>query len=157
VQGPAAGIGCSLALAADLCIAAEGAYFLQAFVNIALVPDGGSSWLLPRLVGRARALEMMMLGERISSSKAEQWGLIHKVVADKDLHAAGLALAGRLARGPTQALALIRQGVRSSFTEDLSVAFFREARDQRIARQTRDAAEGTEAFVQKRRPVFTGT
>src|SRR3546814_8959063 len=93
VRGPVAGIGCSLALAADFCVASETAYFLQAFVNIGLVPDGGASWMLPRLVGRARAAEMMMLGERIPAAKALDWGLIHKVVADDALDAEALALA----------------------------------------------------------------
>src|SRR3546814_2552517 len=87
VRGPVAGIGCSLALAADFCVASETAYFLQAFVNIGLVPDGGASWMLPRLVGRARAAELMMLGERIPAAQALAWGLIHKVVADDALDA----------------------------------------------------------------------
>ena len=87
VNGPAAGIGCSIALAADFVLASSSAYFLQAFVNIGLVPDGGASWMLPRLVGKARATEMMLLGERIGADKAEQWGLIYKAVADEALMA----------------------------------------------------------------------
>ena len=110
VRGPAAGIGCSLALAADFCVASDTAYFLQAFVNIGLVPDGGASWILPRLIGRARAAEMMMLGEKVPAAKALDWGMIHKVVADDALDAEALALAERLAAGPTVALGLIRQG-----------------------------------------------
>ena len=112
VRGPAAGIGCSLALAADFCVASESAYFLQAFVNIGLVPDGGASWMLPRLIGRARATEMMMLGERVPAAKALDWGMIHKVVADDALDAEAFALAERLAAGPTVALGLMRRAIR---------------------------------------------
>ncbi|MGN6621274.1 MAG: enoyl-CoA hydratase-related protein, partial [Sphingomonas sp.] len=108
VRGPAAGIGCSLALAADFCVASDTAYFLQAFVNIGLVPDGGASWMLPRLIGRARAAEMMMLGERVPAAKALDWGMIHTVVADDALDAEAMALAERLAAGPTVALGMIR-------------------------------------------------
>ena len=85
VNGPAAGAGCSLALAADIVIAARSAYFLQAFVNIGLIPDAGATWLLPRLAGRARAMEMMMLGERIPAEQALEWGMIARVVEDEDL------------------------------------------------------------------------
>src|SRR5687768_13276849 len=101
VNGPAAGAGCSLALAADIVIAARSAYFLQAFVNVGLVPDAGATWLLPQLAGRARALEMMMLGERIPAEKALEWGMIARVVDDQDLAAESVALATRLAQGPT--------------------------------------------------------
>src|SRR3546814_2694991 len=109
VRGPVAGIGCSLALAADFCVASETAYFLQAFVNIGLVPDGGASWMLPRLVGRARAAAMMMLGERIPAAKALDWGLIQQVVAADALDAEALALAERLAAGPTTGHGVSRQ------------------------------------------------
>src|SRR4030095_17062721 len=93
VRGPCAGAGCSLALAADIVIAARSAYFLQAFINIGLIPDAGATWLLPRLAGRARAVEMMMLGERIPADKAADWGLISRVVEDDDLAAEAAALA----------------------------------------------------------------
>ena len=156
VRGPAAGIGCSLALAADFCVASETAYFLQAFVNIGLVPDGGASWMLPRLVGRARAAEMMMLGERVPASKALEWGMIHKVVPDDALDAEALALADRLAAGPTVALGLIRQGLHYGFTCDYSAAMEREAESQRRARGTKDSMEGGMAFLGKRRPNFRG-
>lgn len=156
VRGPAAGIGCSLALAADFCVASESAYFLQAFVNIGLVPDGGASWMLPRLVGRARATEMMMLGERIPAAKALEWGMIHRVVADAELDGEAFALAERLAAGPTVALGLIRQGLQSGFTCDYSAAMEREAQNQRRARGTKDSMEGGMAFLQKRKPAFRG-
>ncbi|MGC6399643.1 enoyl-CoA hydratase-related protein [Sphingomonas sp. FW199] len=156
VRGAAAGIGCSLALAADFCVASDTAYFLQAFINIGLVPDGGASWMLPRQIGRARALEMMMLGERIAADKALGWGMIHTVVADDELDKAALALAHRLAAGPTVALGLIRRGVQASLEQDYAGALAREAADQRTARGTSDALEGGAAFLQKRKPCFRG-
>jgi 2-(1,2-epoxy-1,2-dihydrophenyl)acetyl-CoA isomerase len=156
VRGPAAGIGCSLALAADFCVASETAYFLQAFVNIGLVPDGGSSWLLPRLIGRARATEMAMLGERVPAAKARDWGMIHRVVADDILDAEALALAERLATGPTAALGLMKRGLQFAQEGCLADALQREAEDQRTARGTADSAEGGMAFLSKRKPVFQG-
>ena len=107
VNGAAAGVGCSLALMGDLIVAAESAYFLQAFRRIGLVPDGGSTYLLPRLIGRARAMEMTMLGERIGAAKALEWGLVNRVVPDADLIAEATKLAQEMANGP-KALGLIR-------------------------------------------------
>jgi len=156
VRGPAAGIGCSLALAADFCVAGESAYFLQAFVNIGLVPDGGASWMLPRLIGRARAAEMMMLGERVSAARALDWGMIHKVVADDALDAEALALATRLAAGPTVALGLMRRALGTALDTDYASAMLAEADAQRTARGSADSMEGGMAFLQKRRPNFTG-
>ena len=156
VRGPAAGIGCSLALAADFCVVGESGYFLQAFVNIGLVPDGGASWMLPRLIGRARAAEMMLLGERVDAGKALDWGLVHKVVADEALDAEAFALAERLAAGPTTALGLMRRGLARAMDGTYAEAMQREAADQRDARGTADAAEGGRAFLEKRRPVFRG-
>ena len=156
VRGPAAGIGCSLALAADFCVASETAYFLQAFVNIGLVPDGGASWMLPRLIGRARATEMMLLGERVPAGKALDWGMIHTVVADDALDAAALALAARLAAGPTLALGLMRRAIGRALESDYATALRAEAEAQRQARGSADSLEGGMAFLQKRAPVFTG-
>ena len=156
VRGPAAGIGCSLALAADFCVASETAYFLQAFVNIGLVPDGGASWMLPRLIGRARATEMMMLGEKVPAATALDWGMIHKVVADDALDAAAFALAERLATGPTAALGLMRRGLADALTGDYAAAMLREAESQRTLRGTADSMEGGMAFLQKRKAVFVG-
>jgi 2-(1,2-epoxy-1,2-dihydrophenyl)acetyl-CoA isomerase len=156
VRGPAAGIGCSLALAADFCVASETAYFLQAFVNIALVPDGGASWMLPRLIGRARASEMMMLGERVPAAKAMEWGMIHRVVADEELDATAFALAERLAAGPTVALGLMRRGLHAALAGDYAGAMQAEAENQRAARGSADSAEGGMAFLQKRQPAFRG-
>ncbi len=156
VRGPAAGIGCSLALAADFCVASETAYFLQAFVNIGLVPDGGASWMLPRLIGKARATEMMMLGQKVSAATALDWGMIHKVVVDDVLDAEAFALAERLAAGPTVALGLMRRGLADALDSDYASAMVREAENQRAARGTKDSMEGGMSFLQKRKPAFTG-
>jgi 2-(1,2-epoxy-1,2-dihydrophenyl)acetyl-CoA isomerase len=156
VRGPVAGIGCSLALAADFCVASDTAYFLQAFVNIGLVADGGASWLLPRLVGRARAARMLMLGERIDAATALDWGMIHAVVDDAALEGEALALARRLAAGPTVALGLIRRNLGYALDHDLPATMAREAEGQRTARATADAGEGGAAFLARRPPVFRG-
>ncbi len=156
VRGPVAGIGCSLAFAADFCVASTTAYFLQAFVNIGLVPDGGATWMLPRIVGRARALEMMMLGERIPADRAHEWGMVHQVVSDDTLDGQAMALAQRLAAGPTVALGLIRRGVRTALETDYAGAMAVEAEAQRTARGTADSDEGGRAFLEKRKPVFGG-
>jgi len=156
VRGPAAGIGCSLALAADFCVAGDTAYFLQAFVNIGLVPDGGATWLLPRLAGRARAAALTMLGERLPAAQALDWGLIHRVVADDVLDEQAFALAERLAAGPTAALGMIRRALNASLDGTLAEAMALEADNQRRAHGTADAHEGATAFLQKRRPQFTG-
>ncbi len=156
VRGPAAGIGCSLALAADFCVASDTAYFLQAFVNIGLVPDGGASWMLPRLIGRARATEMMLLGEKVPAAKALDWGMIHKVVADDVLDDAAFALAERLAAGPTIALGLMRRGLAAALESDYAAAMAIEAENQRTARGSGDSREGGMAFLEKRKPAFRG-
>ena len=156
VNGPAAGIGCSLALAGDFAVAGRSAYFLQAFVNIGLVPDGGASWMLPRLVGKARATEMMMLGEKIGAEKAESWGLIHACVDDDALMAHATALAERLARGPTVALGVLRRNIARAMDGTYGDAMQREAAGQRTAAGTGDAIEGARAFLEKRVPQFKG-
>jgi 2-(1,2-epoxy-1,2-dihydrophenyl)acetyl-CoA isomerase len=156
VAGPAAGIGCSLALAADFCLADETGYFLQAFVNIGLVPDGGASWMLARLVGKARATEMMLLGERIHAPQAADWGLIYRYVPDGRLMSEAQALAHRLAAGPTMALALMRQGLAEALDGDYAAALQREAENQRKAGGSADAIEGAASFLMKRKAVFRG-
>lgn len=156
VQGPAAGIGCSIALAADFVIAGNSGYFLQAFVNIGLVPDGGSSWLLPRLVGTAQATRMMMLGEKIYGEEAERIGLIYKCVEDEALATEAEALAQRLAKGPTVALGLMKQNLRDGLVADFTATLAAEARAQRIAGNSSDAAEGGRSFLEKRPAAFTG-
>jgi 2-(1,2-epoxy-1,2-dihydrophenyl)acetyl-CoA isomerase len=156
VNGPCAGAGASLALAADIVIAARSAYFLQAFVNIGLIPDAGATWLLPRLAGRARALEMMMLGERISAEQAQDWGMIARVVEDEELVEESVALATRLAQGPTVALGLIRRLARNAQGLSLSDALAAERDAQREAGHTHDFANAVAAFLQKREPRFEG-
>jgi 2-(1,2-epoxy-1,2-dihydrophenyl)acetyl-CoA isomerase len=156
VNGPAAGAGCSLALAADIVIAARSAYFLQAFVNIGLVPDAGATWMLPRLAGRARAMEMMMLGERVPAEQAAAWGMIARVVDDEDLAEEAIALAVRLAQGPTIALGLIRRLARDAQDLPLTGALAAERAAQREAGRTEDFRNAVMAFLQKRRPRFDG-
>jgi len=156
VNGPCAGAGCSLALAADIVIAARSAYFLQAFVNIGLIPDAGATWLLPRLAGRARAMEMMMLGERISAERALEWGMIGRVVDDGELAAESVALATRLAQGPTVAYGLIRRLARDAGQLPLGEALAAERLAQREAGRTADFQAAVTAFLQKRQPTFDG-
>ena len=156
VNGVAAGIGCSFALMGDLVFAAESAYFLQAFRRIGLIPDGGSTFLLPRLVGRARALELMLLGERLPAAKAEEWGLIHRCVADADLMPAAMACARDLADGPTRALGLIRKLAWASADNTLQEQLAAERGAQRQAGHSSDFVEGVTAFLQKRPARFTG-
>jgi 2-(1,2-epoxy-1,2-dihydrophenyl)acetyl-CoA isomerase len=156
INGAAAGVACSLALACDIVIAARSAYFLEAFVNIGLVPDMGSTWLLPRLVGLPRAREMMLLGERISAEKAEQWGLIYKMVEDDALAAETQKLAEKFANGPTRSYAMIRHAIHYGLERSLTETLRLERFNQRAAGLSPDAVEGMEAFRNKRKPKFTG-
>lgn len=156
VNGAAAGAGCALALSADLVVAAEDSYFLLAFANIGLVPDCGATWLVANALGRARALEMMMLGEKIPAAKAQDWGLIHKVVASDALQAEARSLAARLAKGPTAAYGMIRRSVGKALAGTYEDALAQEIVDQRAAGYTRDSREAIAAFVEKRKPVFEG-
>ncbi|CAN5361582.1 enoyl-CoA hydratase/isomerase [soil metagenome] len=156
VNGPAAGAGCSLALCGDIVIASDTAYFLQAFVNIGLVPDMGSTWLLPRLIGKARAQAMMMLGERVTAIQALSWGMVYEVVDAEALPARAQAVAAKLAAGPTLAHRLIRQGIRDGLEESLIESLATERRNQAIAGASADFAEGVAAFIEKRSPVFRG-
>lgn len=156
IHGGAAGIGCSLALSGDLALAGDSAYFLQAFVNVGLIPDGGASWLLPRLVGLPRAMAMMMLGEKIGAERAAEWGLIHRCVADADLLPEAEALAARLAEGPTLSFGTMRKIVRAAQSQDIAATLEAEAMGQYVASTSSDAIEGISAFREKRKPVFEG-
>ncbi|WP_076068927.1 enoyl-CoA hydratase-related protein [Sphingomonas montana] len=156
VQGAAAGAGCSLALHGDFVVAGRSAYFLLAFVNIGLVPDFGATWLVAKAAGRAKALEMMLLGERVPAELALEWGMIHRVVEDEVLLAEARALAVRLAAGPTRAMGMIRRAVAGALTAPLVEVLAREAMDQRAAGRTADFAEGVMAFVGKRKAEFSG-
>jgi 2-(1,2-epoxy-1,2-dihydrophenyl)acetyl-CoA isomerase len=156
VSGIAAGAGASLALACDIVVAARSASFLQAFVNIGLVPDSGSTWFLPQRVGQARALGLAMLGERLPAERAEQWGLIWKCVDDDALDGEVDALARRLAAMPTRALAAIKKTIGAAHGNDLDRQLDLERDLQRELGSSGDYSEGVNAFLQKRKPVFTG-
>jgi 2-(1,2-epoxy-1,2-dihydrophenyl)acetyl-CoA isomerase len=156
VNGAAAGIGCSMALACDLVLAAESAFFLLAFVNIGLVADGGSSLLIPERAGFARAAEMALLGERIPAGKALEWGLINRVVADDQLPAAAHELAARLAQGPTRSYAGTKRQLNAWLYGRMREQLELEAAIQQELAATDDFAEGVQAFVAKRPPRFHG-
>ena len=156
VNGPAVGIGCSLALAADLIIAKESAYFLLAFVNIGLVPDGGSSLLLPERVGLARAAEMAMLGERIGAKQALEWGLINRVATDDEFDGAVDELAARLAAGPTTAYAGAKRQFNEWLFARMDAQLDLEASIQQQAAASGDFLEGVQAFLEKRPAAFEG-
>jgi 2-(1,2-epoxy-1,2-dihydrophenyl)acetyl-CoA isomerase len=157
VNGAAAGVGLSLALACDLVIAAESAYFLLAFVNIGLVPDGGSSLLVPSRIGFARAAELAMLGERLPAPKALDWGLINQVHPDADLPAKADALVSKLAEGPTRSYAGTKRQLNKWLYEHIDGQLEFEAQIQQQMAESGDFAEGVAAFTQKRKPRFTGT
>ena len=156
VNGPAAGAGMSFALMGDMVLCARSAYFLQAFRRIGLVPDCGSTWLLPRLIGRARAIELSLMGERLPAEKALAWGLVNRVHDDAVLWDETMKLAHELADGPTVALSLIRklywESPDNSFEEQLNLEFY----SQRHAGVTEDFREGVSAFFEKRPAKFSG-
>ena len=156
VNGPAVGIGCSLALACDLIMAAESAFFGLAFVNIGLMPDGGSTAFVPPAVGRARAFQMAMLGERIPAPQALDWGLVNWVYPDDRLMAEAEALAQKLAAGPTRSYAASKRALNQFIYGDLEAQLDLEAELQHALGRTKDFFEGTVAFVEKRPPAFTG-
>jgi 2-(1,2-epoxy-1,2-dihydrophenyl)acetyl-CoA isomerase len=156
VNGPAVGIGCSLALCCDLILAAESAYFLLAFVNIGLVPDGGSSVFVPSRVGMARATELAMLGERLSAREALQWGLVNRVVADASLEEETEALAARMAAGPTRSYAGTKRLLNSWLFSRMDKQLDLEARIQQEMAGSKDFLEGASAFVEKRAARFRG-
>lgn len=156
VQGTAAGAGANLALACDLVVAARSARFLQAFVNIGLVPDSGGTWFLPHLVGTARALELAMLGEKLPAEDAHRMGLIARCVDDDALDAEVDRLATKLASMPTRAVAAAKQAIRAAATNDLSSQLDLERDLQRELGASADYAEGVDAFLNKRKPRFSG-
>lgn len=156
VNGPAAGAGMSFALMGDMILCARSSYFLQAFRRIGLVPDCGSTWILPRVIGRARAVELSLLGERLPAEKALEWGLVNRVHDDAALMDETMTLARELANGPTLALALIRKmywdSPDNSFEEQLNLEF----QSQRVAGASEDFREGVSAFLDKRPANFRG-
>jgi 2-(1,2-epoxy-1,2-dihydrophenyl)acetyl-CoA isomerase len=156
VNGPAVGIGCSLALACDLIVASESAYFLLAFVNIGLTIDGGASLTLPARIGHARAFEMAFLGERIPAATALEWGLINELVADDQLTPAATGLAEKLASGPPGSYASIKRSINDRFYDGFERLLDLEAELQQQRAQSQDFVEGVLAFMQKRKAEFTG-
>jgi 2-(1,2-epoxy-1,2-dihydrophenyl)acetyl-CoA isomerase len=156
VNGAAAGAGMSFALLGDMILCARSAYFLQAFRRIGLVPDCGSTWLLPRLVGKARSVELSLMGERLPAERALEWGLVNRVYDDAVLMEEAMKLAHDLANGPTVALSLIRQlyweSPENSFEDQLNLEF----KSQRVAGATEDFKEGVGAFLEKRPAKFKG-
>jgi 2-(1,2-epoxy-1,2-dihydrophenyl)acetyl-CoA isomerase len=156
VNGPAAGAGLSLALAGDLVVAAESAYFMLAFVGIGLVPDGGASLFVPSRVGFARAAEMAMLGERVSAAKAVDWGLINSAWPDAEFAAKAGALLARLAAGPTRSYAGSKRELNHWMYDRMAAHLELEASIQGELAASADFVEGVSAFLQKRPPEFGG-
>ncbi len=156
VNGPAVGIGLSLALACDLVLAAESAFFGLAFVNIGLMPDGGSTLFVPAAVGKARSFEMALLGERVPAAQALEWGLVNRVYADDELLPAANELVEHFATGPTRSYAATKQALNQRFYPDLHAQLDLEAELQHALARTKDFQEGVMAFVSKRDPEFQG-
>lgn len=156
VNGTAAGAGMSLALACDFRLLSERASFINAFIHVGLVPDSGNLYYLPRLVGQAKALELAMLGEKVNAEEALALGLATRVVPAETWEADVRAFAERLARMPTKALGLIKRYVRLSWESDFTEMLVHEAEAQRIAGRSADHKEGIQAFLEKRKPHFSG-
>ncbi len=156
VNGTAAGIGAHLALACDLVIAADRARFIEVFVRRGLVPDAGGAYLLPRLIGTARAKELLFLGDAIGADEAQALGLVNRVVRAGKLEVTATELAHRLADGPTRAIALTKWLVNRSLESDRAGAFADEAWAQELNMGTADAQEGVRSFVERRSPTYRG-
>jgi 2-(1,2-epoxy-1,2-dihydrophenyl)acetyl-CoA isomerase len=156
VQGAAAGFGLSLVLAADLALAAEDAVFGSGYIHLGTSPDGAATWSLPRIVGLKRAAELMLLGERFDAHRALDLGIVNRLVPPARLAAEAMALARRLAAGPTVAYARTKALLQASVGQDLSEQMKREAESFAACAATEDFAEGVRAFLEKRAPLFTG-
>jgi len=156
VNGVAAGAGANVALACDIVFAAKSAKFIQSFANIGLIPDSGGTWVLPRLIGQARALAITLTGEPVKAEKAESWGMIYKAVDDEALIEESTALAKRLASGPTKGLAETKKRIRQSSLNTLSQELDFERDAMRMLGNSADYAEGVASFLEKRKPIFTG-
>lgn len=156
VNGTAAGAGANLALLADVVIAAESASFIQAFTRIGLIPDAGGTWIIPRAVGAARAMGMMLFADAIPAKQAADWGLIWEAIPDDEFTQGVAARARHLANGPSAAYRAIREAVAASFDNDLDGQLMLESRLQGQAGRSADFREGVQAFLEKRVPAFTG-
>ncbi|OWU73176.1 enoyl-CoA hydratase-related protein [Phaeobacter sp. 22II1-1F12B] len=156
VNGPAAGAGASLALTADVVIATESAYFLQAFTRIGLLPDAGGTWFMPRQMGMAKAMGAALFADKISARQADDWGMIWEAVADEEFDAHWRKRAAHLANGPTQAYRAVKQAIRGSFESDLPDQLATEAHLQGQCGKSRDFQEGVVAFMEKRAAKFEG-
>lgn len=156
VNGTAAGIGAHIAFACDLVVAAQDARFIEVFVRRALVPDGGGAYLLPRLIGLQRAKELLFLGDDVSAADARDLGLVNRVVPTDDVATEAGALAGRLAAGPTRALALTKSLCNRSLDADRATAFHEEAWAQEANMGSHDAQEGVQSFIERRDPDYRG-
>ncbi|MDT3687831.1 MAG: 2-(1,2-epoxy-1,2-dihydrophenyl)acetyl-CoA isomerase PaaG [Pseudorhodoplanes sp.] len=156
VNGIAAGAGCNVALACDIVLASRSATFTQVFARIGLIPDAGGTWILPRLVGQARARGLALLAEPLAAERAEAWGLIWKAVEDDALMAEAEALCAHFATAPTYGLGLIKQALDASEDNDLSTQLDLERKLQRQAGSHEDYKEGVRAFLAKRKPIFSG-
>ncbi|MDT5335093.1 MAG: 2-(1,2-epoxy,2-dihydrophenyl)acetyl-CoA isomerase [Mycobacterium sp.] len=156
VRGWAVGLGCNLALAADFTVAADDAVFWEPFVERGFSPDSGASWLLPRLVGLARARRMLLLGEKVSGANAADWGMIHQSVGTAEVDRIGEDLLSRLASGPTVTIGLAKQAIRSGQHATLEQTMTQELYNLELACRTTDFKEGLAAFRERRAPNFHG-
>lgn len=156
VNGVAAGAGANIALACDVVFAGKAASFIQAFSKIGLIPDSGGTFFLPKLIGFGKASALMMLGDKVSATDAEQMGMIYKVVDDEKLFETALATATTLAQMPTKGIALTKKLLNEGTTNTLDKQLIREKEEQVIAASTHDYNEGVNAFLEKRQPVFKG-
>ena len=156
VNGPAVGAGMGFALSGDIVVAARSAYFMLAFANIGLVPDAGATWLIAKAAGRAKVLEMALLGEKLAAHDAKEAGLVTQVVDESAVFGTAMHYARRLAAMPTVALGLIRKQIKAALSGTLEETLALEAEHQSLAARSQDFQEGVAAFLQKRKPEFKG-
>ena len=156
ISGAAAGVGCSIALMGDIIIAGKSGFFLQAFCHVGLVPDGGAAYILSKSVGRVRAMELMLLGERYSAERAYQDGLITKIVEDDEVASSTIEIATKLANGPAVALSMIRRASWASLDASFETQLELDRKNQKTAGRTSDFKEGVAAFRERRKAKFSG-